>query len=711
MNLVNKTLIKYILAAIFFLPVLLHVNRVFAEEEKTTTLGEVCVTATRTEKDPYDVPSMVHELSSETLQEERMVRTVPEALKEIPGIMVQKTSHGQGSPYIRGFTGFRTLFMVDGIRLNNSVFRDGPNQYWNTVDPFSIERLEVVKGPGSVLFGSDAVGGTVNAITETPKYGDVRYLTNGRLYGRYAEAENSYVGRAEVGGGYEKNFGWLIGTSYKDFGDLEGGDEVGRQPKTGYDEWDGDVKLEYCPTPDSKIVLAHQNVDLNDAWRTHKTIYGINWEGTTHGSEKERILDQKRHLTYAQYLGKNMGAFFDGLQLSLSYQEQKEVENRIRSDDRSDYQGFEVGTIGLLTQFDTCTSFGAWTYGAEYYRDGVDSFKRNYRSDGSFSGEDVQGPVADDAAYDLLGAFIQDDIPISNSFDMIIGTRYTYAHVDADQVKDPETGNEMSISEHWDSVAGSIRAIYYLDQEDHYNLFGGISQGFRAPNLSDLTRLDSARSNEIETAAPELDPEEFISYEIGLKTRFDNFSSQVAYYYTDVHDMIIRTPTGNIIDGDIEVTKKNAGDGYIHGVELGTNWRLHPGFEVFGNFAWIDGEVDSYPTSSPEKEEEPVSRLMPTTYLAGLRWAPTHKYWLEGLVTIASRQDNLSSDDKRDTDRIPPDGTPGYDVYTIRGGWNVTKSFTLSAALENITDEDYRIHGSGQNEPGRNLVMALDYRF
>jgi len=86
----------------------------------------------------------------------------------VPGVMVQKTGHGQGSPYIRGFTGFRTLLMIDGIRLNNAVFRDGPNQYWNTVDPFSIERLEVVKGPSSVLYGSDAIGGTVNVITRGP---------------------------------------------------------------------------------------------------------------------------------------------------------------------------------------------------------------------------------------------------------------------------------------------------------------------------------------------------------------------------------------------------------------------------------------------------------------------------------------------------------------------------------------------------------------
>ena len=167
-------------------------------EEKSAgpfRLEEILVSATRTERSAYDVPSFADVILGDDIRTRRLSRTVPEALKESTGVMVQKTGHGQGSPYIRGFTGFRTLLLIDGIRFNNSVFRDGPNQYWNTVDPLSLSGLEVVHGPaGSVLYGSDAVGGTVNARTRTWEDlgGGLRY--GGSLFGRFSTAEHSGSG-------------------------------------------------------------------------------------------------------------------------------------------------------------------------------------------------------------------------------------------------------------------------------------------------------------------------------------------------------------------------------------------------------------------------------------------------------------------------------------------------------------------------------------
>ena len=462
---------------------------VFAENPDVYTLGVVHVTATRTEKDEMQIPATVYDISSEELNNTKMVRSMPEALKEIPAVMVQKTSHGQGSPYVRGLTGFRNLFLIDGIRLNNSVFRDGPNQYWNTVDPFSLKKIEIVKGPGSVLYGSDSVGGTINVFTKSPVYINDAYSPGGRIYGRYSYGEDSYIGRGEVRGG-NKKFGWIMGFSLKDFGDIKGGEDIGKQPHTGYDEWDGDLKLEYKIDDDSKLVFAHQRVNMDDAWRTHKTIYGISWEGTSVGNEQARILDQDRNLTYLQYYGKNHGNLIDNIKLSLSYHEQKESRYRLRSDDRSDIQGLDIGTIGLWGQIDTIQNYGTWTYGLEYYHDDVESSSVSYNSDGSLRSIEIQGPVADDAAYDLLDLYIQLDMPVTESFSVITGARYTYAGMDAKKIKDPVTGERTSFEDDWNSIVTSTRVLYHIDKNNNYIIFSGISQGFRAPNLIFLISQD-----------------------------------------------------------------------------------------------------------------------------------------------------------------------------------------------------------------------------
>ncbi|MFP4054791.1 MAG: TonB-dependent receptor [Phycisphaerae bacterium] len=674
-------------------------------------MPEVLVTATRSETELFTAPHAAYVVPMDSFRMNRQYRTTTTALEDVPGVMVQKTAHAQGSPYIRGFTGFRNVMLLDGIRMNNSIFRDGPNQYWNLVDKYTIDRLEVVKGPASVLYGSDAIGGAVNAVRRRPEGYGKQLDWYRQLYARVSTAERSYVGRGEINATTSK-LGILVGGTWRDYGDVDGGGGVGPQAWTGYGVCSGDVRIEYLPDADTTWTFAHYQVYQDDAWRTHKTTHGISWEGTTIGNERRRILDEGHTLTYVRYQKRNMGSFIDEMQLTASVQTLHERRFRTRNDGRGDHQGIDVTTYGLGMQFLTPGSFGQWTYGLEWYHDEVDSFRHDYRADGSFRRSRIQGPVGDDARYDLLGLYVQNRMPVGEKVELILGGRYTYARADADSVQDPDTGNRIGISEDWDSLVGSARLNWYVDRDEHWNVFGGVSQGFRAPNLSDLTRLDTARSNEIETAAPGLDPEQFISYEAGVKAQYDNFTAQAAYFFTDVNDMIVRTPTGNVIGGNNEVTKKNAGDGYVQGVELSARYRFHPEWTAFGQFAWTYGEVETYPTSGPVTREEPVSRLMPPTGQVGVRWDhPKKKLWLETVVTVAGKADHLSTGDQSDIQRIPPGGTPGYSTIDIRGGWRVKDDLDLWAGLENVTNEDYRIHGSGVNEPGINFIVGMKWRF
>jgi len=670
-------------------------------------IEEIVVTASRREQSAYNEPFMINARGMEELQHVRQVRTIPDALRDLPGIMIQKTAHGQGSPYIRGFTGLRTVFLIDGIRLNNSIFREGPNQYWNTVDPLSAYRLEVVKGPTSVLYGSDAIGGTVNAISRSYRSSEWTDGFRTRMYARGASAENSVVLRPELGYAGER-FDVMAALTLKDFGDLEGGSDVGEQRKTGYEERNGELKLQFDLADNQQLVAAVQSVDQDDAWRSHRTVFGFSWEGTTFGDELRRSLDQKRVLGYLQYRAQDLAAWAEELTLSLSHHAQEEERFRIRSDGRIDIQGVDVGTTGFFGNLVTPSAFGTWTTGFEFYHDEVDSYRTDFNADGTLRGTAIQGPVGDDATYDTAAVFIQDQIAVSDATDVTLGLRYTRSEADADRVQDPLTGDVIGISDSWDAVTASARLTHALGSAGRARLFGGISQGFRAPNLSDLTRLDTARSNEIETPVTDLDSEEFLNYELGLKWIGERWTGQAAVFYTDIENMVIRTPTGEIIDGNNEVTKRNSGAGYVQGIEAQARYRLDDAWSVFGNLTWLDGEVDTFPTSDASAVREPIDRLMPVTAHAGVHWRPSGStWWLEGQVSYAADADDLSSRDAADTDRIPPGGTPGYTVLTVRGGWKVSRTLRLSLALENLADEDYRIHGSGLNEPGRNVVLSV----
>lgn len=683
------------------------------EKKKTepSTLPTEVISITRTsESNRLTTPASISVITNKEL-EERGTRTLPDSLGETPGIMVQKTSYGQASPFIRGFTGFRNLLLIDGVRFNNSVFREGPNQYWSTVDSNSIGKLEIMRGAGSLLYGSDAIGGVVNAVTKEYNFKENRNWGASELV-RYSSAERSWISRTEAGYKIGDSFTLSGGFSYKDYGDLKGGSDVGVQEKTGYEEINSDVKAKYKFKDSSTLTAYHQNTNQNDVWRTHSTIYGISFDGTTIGDEKERILFQDRSLTYLQYSKENIGSFVDAFKVGLSYQYQKERQWRIKKDDTGDNQGFTDKNIGFFGQAESKTVIGQLSYGIDFYQEKVDSFLDKYKADGSFNSSDIQGPVGDDSTYRTAEVYLQDNISIGTSFNILLGARYTNVDVSIDKYKDPVTKLQASLSESYDALIGSLKLQYIPETENFYNFYAGVNQSFRSPNLSDLTRLDIARSGELEIASPGLDPEKYITFEIGAKAKWEKVEGEISIFHTIIDNMIIRAPTGEVDGTNAIVIKKNSGEGYVQGIEVNMSYQFLRSFRTFGFLAWQDGELEVYPDSTTVKKTEPMSRLLPMTGLIGLRWQPENaKYWAEGIVKASDNQDDLSTADKNDKQRIPPGGTAGYVTFGIRGGYEINSYFSINGAIENIGNIDYRIHGSGVNEPGLNLIISAKVSF
>ena len=316
-------------------------------------IEEVTVTASRAELQVQKTPYAVYSLGSNVLAEDAP-RNLPEALTRMPGVNLQKTANGQGSPFIRGFTGYRTLMLIDGVRYNNSVYRDGPSEYFSLIDSQTIAQIDLINGPGSVLYGSDAIGGTLSLNTRAPNYlqEEEGVYLNAEQSFRFASAEHSQLSRTEVDLGDGKTWGLRLGLSLKDFGDAETA-RLGKQPHTGYDESAYDLRFDAQLSDQWQVQAAHQHLEQDDVWRTHTTIFAqpflgaaSSTTGTTIGSDLRNSKDQARELSYVKFIGSDFGDLLGGsldivdqVQLTVSEQHWREEALRIRSNGQLSSEG------------------------------------------------------------------------------------------------------------------------------------------------------------------------------------------------------------------------------------------------------------------------------------------------------------------------------------------------------------------------------------
>lgn len=644
--------------------------------------------------------------------EQNARRSLPEALQFTPGVLVQKTAHGHGSPFIRGFTGRQNLLLVDGVRINNSTWRSGPVQYWNTVDAYAIDRMELIRSQGSVLYGSDAAGGTLNVFSRSADFRSraegSAYAAGGARYEFRSNGQGSHVGRLEAETGVGGLVGILLGATLKEFGDIES-DAIGRMRGTGYPEQDFDLRADWAVHRDATLTLAHQAVNQNDISRWHRTTANPGWKGAAPGPWTANIFDQERSLTYLKYAGAcaEADAWVRSWQATLSWQATTDSEFQNRIGDPAPgsrpirQASIETDTIGLDVSLESPLAGGTLVYGADYYHDRVDSAGSQSNVSGSNRRESL--PIGDNSSYELLGVYSQYTWSPTEPLELTAGLRHASAAAEIGRYYDTSNVERAGIHRSWDALVGSFRANYRLNPI--WSAFGGVSQAFRAPNLDDLSGNMTSRSGITATGSADVQAEQFLTYEVGGRHQTDTLQMELAAFFTDVTDQITGVP---ISAGSTTTVTTNSSDASIHGIEWQIAWRLTEQWTLSGFAAWQDGELTAPSFLGGPQLETPASRMLPLTGSVALRWTSGQgRYWVEGRLTAADDQDRLSQGDLLDTQRIPPAGTPGYAICSLTGGWNATENLTLNAALENITDADYRIHGSGQNEPGLNAIVGL----
>ncbi len=699
-----KTFMKRLL--LLLLP--LSASPTFAQD----FLEPLIVTASRNPTALRDLPYSGSSFSAEDFRE-NSIRTLPDALRLTPGVLVQKTAHGHGSPYIRGFTGRQNLLLVDGVRINNSTFRSGPVQYWNTIDPYSLDHFELIRSQGSVLYGSDAAGGTLNAFTKSSGFADEtegKLFSHGSSYYEYrSNGRGSHIGRLEAQTGIGGLYGLHLGISEKEFGDIEDS-SVGLMRGTGHPEQAIDARFDWAISPQTTLTVAHQDLEQDGVSRWHSTTSNPGW---THGNHKTapgtwlgRDYDQDRSLSYIRlaHTDDSASAPIRRITATLSYQDssERQLQTRTLVDRRLQY--YEVDTLGFDLEMESPVADGSLVYGLDYYRDSVDSTASRDTGTG-FVFQPSNRPVGDDSTYELLGVYAQYIRPVGESFEITAGLRFTNAKADIGKLFDPDplVLTDISAEDSWNDLSASLRATYKIDEQKM--LYGGISQAFRSPNLIDLSGNLTSGSGVAAAGSLNVDPEKFITTELGYRQENETSGFALTVFYTDITDLItdIPVPPAKSIVG-------NSSDGHIYGVELEGFWKFAPQWTLSGFASWQESQIKRLASVGGATVQEPLSRVMPLNGSIALRWDhPSAPFWVEGRVLASATADRLAASDIADPQRFPSNGTPSYAVTSIQAGWDPTENVQITAAVENIFDADYRNHGSGQNEPGTNLILGVKY--
>ncbi len=666
------------LTAIFLCIVLATFSQ---EDSATNYLDEVVVTAQREAQKIFYVPYSINRISKEHLQN-YFPRTTPEAMMGMNGVFVQKTNHGGGSPFLRGLTGNQTLILIDGIRLNNSTFRYGPNQYFNTIDPFTINSIEVVKGSGSVQYGTDALGGVVQVFTKELAFQDSANWS-GKATGKYMSGDMEKTVRGEASYA-SANAAATVGATYRNFGDLIGGDTTGKQSPSGYKELAFDAKVKFRLMDDVSLTVAHQFFQQQHVPVYHKVVlenFFLN-----------EFDPQQRMLSYARFIKQTKNNWLKEIEATASWQQNIEGRNsRKNGGDMLRKERDEINTVAFTANVASYVS-EVWSAnsGVEVYADKVSSSRQdnNIQNGARIS---LRGLYPDASRYLNSSIYTLHHVKL-NKWTIEGGLRFNTFSI---RIIDTTLG---TIKIKPSSFVYNAALMYNLSDKHHF--YTTLSSGYRAPNIDDMGTLGIVDFRyEIPTAS--LKPERSINAELGYKVRTGKWSGTASAYYMYLNDLIARLKlNGQRIDGYQVYAKENVEKAYVKGFEAEVNYEIIKGLQCTGNLAYAYGQNKT--------KNEPLRRIPPFNGRL-LSSYHKHKWFVSAEVLFASKQDRLAQGDKEDN-RIPLGGTPGWKVVNIYTGYKAPL-FGINAGLQNIFNEDYRTHGSGVNGVGRSMWLSMTIHF
>jgi hemoglobin/transferrin/lactoferrin receptor protein len=650
----------------------------------------VTVTAERSERLVFDVAQSITSISASQLAE-LSPRSTPEALMNETGVWVQKTNHGGGSPIIRGLVGNQILLVVDGIRLNNATYRYGPNQYLSTIDPGLIDRIEVNRGSGSVLYGSDALGGVVHVISSTPSFYSGGLKVGGDVHTKWMSAgmEQSIRPEINLSG---KRIAFLGGFSVRNFGDVVAGGDVGVLKPTGYYERSADAKILLRTRWNGLLTAAFQQTMQNQVPRYDQVAQG--------GFSLYEFEPQTRQLSYLRWESSTKNPWIQSFRVTASVN--RSIEGTTSQKDNSvdlKKQLDEVNAIGLIGEVQS-NPRSNWRIqsGIEYYWDKVNSSATVINTTTNAE-KVVRGSYTDGSTISNLAIFSNHQVDLKK-FQFSGGARFNGVTV---SVSDNIFGSQHITPNAW---VGNVGAMYSIRHK--LRAIGSMNTGFRAPNVDDMSKFGTLEANVFEIPSTNLSPERSFNVESGFKYSSSKLAWALTAYQTTLSNLVDRVAStydgSSTFEGRAVYQKQNVGEALVKGVEADVEAMVTKSLIVYGNVAYTYGEN--------ETKREPMRRIPPLFGRIGLRYTHRCGVWIRTEWAFAGSQDRLAAGDKSDVRikvRLIDEVMPAWDIANVYAGYSC-KFVTVQLSGQNLFDKAYRVYGSGVDGYGRFFSASVSVK-
>ncbi|MDQ3842618.1 MAG: TonB-dependent receptor [Bacteroidota bacterium] len=659
-------------------------------------------------------------------------------------VFVQKSQQGGGSPVIRGFEASRVLLVIDGIRMNNAIYRAGHLQNIITIDQNMLERIEVLYGPASTLYGSDALGGVVHLRTKMPKLSnsDKTYFTGSALL-RYSSANKEKTGHFDISIGGKK-WAWLQSYNYGDFDDLRMGSrfpekfpDFGRRPFyiatingvdsivkntndriqrfSGYRQWDITQKLLFKPSEKVSHLLNLQysnNSNIPRYDRLQDIRNGqLRFAEWYYGPQKRTLAAYELNVT-------GLG-FFTEFRSILSYQhiEESRITREYRRYDRQDHRNEDLHVWNASIDGRKLWSRNELTVGADGQLNDLHStaFRQNI-STGAVSKLDTRYPNGSNN-MNYAALYAQHLLKLNNG-KLIVndGVRLQLVSLHS-TITDNSFFNFpfTEIEQHNTSITGNLGFVYLPDEQLRIN--GGFSSGFRAPNIDDLSRIfeSNTASRQLIVPNPDIKPEYTYNADAGITKKFGNrMRVGITGFYTWFRNAITLTPfrlngkDSILYNGTISrvFANQNAAKAYLYGFNADATFYFTKQLRLYSTFNYTYGRFINGNNKIPLDHIPPlhgIVNLLFTQKTIQAELYALYNGWKRTKDYNPSGEDNLQYG--------TPEGTPAWATINFKSTIRIIENLSVQAGVENIFDRAYRYFASGISAPGRNFIIALRSQF